>query len=320
MTRAWVRWGGAALGLGVAFTGALLLKLAGLTGPGTALIVLGLALGGAWALAGDAGGWAEGWALLRARARHLARTTPAWASFLAASALLKVPVPLWPAGFTLLGTLSTVCLALAATAWAWRAVGRRRALAATGLAVIAGLGVEVLGSRTGFPFGTYSYAGAPGVTVLGVPIIVPLGWWALTLAAAHLARGRAWLAGLLLVAWDVGLEPLMTAQGYWTWTAHTLRGVTVEGWAQPPVGLWAGAPLQNFVAWGVIGALLVLALRRVAPGLVPAVGGARGGVAAAYAVEAFFLPGGLLLLGRPLEAAVTLLVMGVSAWISWRRA
>ena len=317
--RAWVRWGGAAAGLGVAFTGALLLKLAGQAPGGAALIVAGLTLAGVSALGGDAPSWAAGPPLVRTRYQALQRTTPVWAALLAASALLKVPVPLWPEGFTLLGTLSTAFLALAATAWAGQQVGPARALIATVAATLAGLGVEVLGSRTGFPFGTYSYAGAPGLTILGVPVIVPLGWWAMTLAAAHLARGRAWLAGLLLVAWDVGLEPLMTAQGYWTWTAHTLSGVTIEGWAQDARGTWAGAPLRNFIAWGVIGAALVGALRWLAPGLVPQARAPRGGIAAAYAVEAFFLPGGLLLLGKPVEAVVTLLAMGGAAWISWRR-
>ena len=251
-------------------------------------------------------------------------------------ALLKIPVPLWPQGFALLATLSTLCLALGALAWAWERVGARAALLAA-LALLVGLGVEVLGSRTGFPFGPYRYS-PPGLSVLGVPLLVPLGWFAMTLAAGVLAGGRAWLAGLLLVAWDLGLEPLMTAQGFWTWgrPLPQLDGVTLEAWARPavpaPGAVWAGAPVQNFLAWFVVGAGLVWLFGRLAPELFGARGEREKRAASisvpsrpvpdlrlAYLIECFFLPAGLLLLGQPLAALVTLLAMGGVAWISLRR-
>ncbi len=287
------------------------------------------------------------------------RVVRPWMACVGLYALLKIPVPLWPAGFPLLATFSTVFLALGALLWAWERVGARAALLAA-LALAVGLGVEVLGSRTGFPFGPYQYS-PPGATVLGVPLLVPLGWFAMTLAAGVLARGRAWLAGLLLVAWDVGLEPLMTAQGFWTWgrALPALNGVTVEAWARPtapaPLAVWAGAPIQNFIAWFLVGAGLVWAFGRLAPALfglkgapatarvaapilVTAGGPGGGGPVAparprpapvrptlgpvgvdlrlAYLIECFFLPAGLLLLGQPLAALVTLIAMGGAAWIS----
>ncbi|WP_304524714.1 carotenoid biosynthesis protein [Deinococcus sp. KNUC1210] len=172
-----------------------------------------------------------------------------WMVLTALYALSKIPVPLWPAGFPLLGTLGTGLLFLAALSFAWERVGAARALLLAGLAFAAGLGVELLGSRTGLPFGQYSYAHAPGLLLLGVPLLVPLGWFAMTLAAALLARGKPWLTGLLLVAWDVGLEPLMTAQGFWRW--------------DDPAGLWAGAPIQNFLGWFVVGAVLAFVMREI---------------------------------------------------------
>ncbi|GGJ89525.1 carotenoid biosynthesis protein [Deinococcus aquiradiocola] len=225
-----------------------------------------------------------------------------WMVLTALYALSKIPVPLWPAGFPLLGTLGTVLLFLAGLSYAWEQVGVRAALPAL-LAFGVGLGVEVLGSRTGFPFGLYSYAGAPGPLLLGVPLLVPLGWFAMTLSAAVLARGRAWLAGLLLVAWDVGLEPLMTSRGFWSW--------------QDPAGLWAGAPLQNFLAWFVVGAALTFAFRELAPRLFTPPSPPLPSFAAAYLLETVFLPGGLLLLGAGWGACLlTLACMGAAALLA----
>ena len=263
-----------------------------------------------------------------------------WMVLTALYALSKVPVPLVSGGFPLLGTLGTVFLFGAALSYAWERIGVK-ALGLAALAFLGGLGVELLGSRTGFPFGQYSYAGAPGPLLLGVPLLVPLGWFAMTLSAALLARGRPWLTGLLLVAWDVGLEPLMTAQGFWRW--------------EDPAGVWAGAPVQNFLGWFVVGAVLAFVFREWGPELFQTSGskirnrpprlfsGMTGeqtirsevratgptstsapsfhpllsSFAAAYLLEAAFLPAGLLLLGAGwLAALLTLLCMGGAALLA----
>lgn len=315
-----LRSGLAFVALGVAFLGALLVL--GERAGGWALIALGLPFAPVLALAGDALG-VDFAGTLRRRAAALASQMRPWMWLVALYAALHVPVPLWPDAFPALALLSTGTLFAAALAYAWERVGARRALLMATLAFGVGLGVELLGSRTGFPFGQYSYATAPAPTLLTVPLLVPLGWFALTLAATLLAGGRPWLAGLLLVAWDVGLEPLMTAQSYWRWS--------------DPAPLWAGAPVQNFLGWWAVGAVLAWAFAGVAPGLF----GRRGlgwGVresrvevpvsfrpvrvepaprpdlsrltfAVAYPIEAFFLPGGLVLVGRSLEAVVTLTAM-----------
>lgn len=318
-----LRAGLACAALGVAFVGALLVTSG--RGAGWALIVCGVPLAGALALAGDALG-PEFRGVLGARSSALGAQTRPWMWWLALYVAMKVPVPLWPQGFAQLGLISTAALFASAFLFVWERENVVKALMLAGLALGVGLGVEVLGSRSGFPFGQYSYAGAPAPTLLGVPLIVPLGWFALTLAATALAGGRAWLAGLLLALWDVGLEPLMTAQGFWQW--------------HDPRPLWAGAPLQNFLGWWGVGSGLAWVFAGVAPRLFgllrdewawalpwfartlpdaalprlsllprPALSGL--GFWVAYPVEAFFLPGGLLLVGRPAEAAVTLLAMGL---------
>lgn len=295
-----LRWGLAFAMLGLAFLGALLVVRG--AGLGWGLIALGLLLSGVFALAGDALGGDFG-GTLRGRWRGLLRSTQPWQWWLALSVALKIPVPLWPEGFSLLGLLSTGALFLSALTFAAGRVGWARAGAMAALASGAGLAVELLGSQTGVPFGQYSYATSPPPTVLTVPLIVPLGWFAFTLAGLLLSGGRPWLAGLLIMLWDVGLEPLMTAQKYWLWS--------------DPHPLWAGAPVQNFLGWWAVGAAIAWGMQRLS-GERWASSGNRGPTfALAYFTEAFFLPGGLVLVGRPLEAAITLAAMSLGAALAW---
>lgn len=295
-----LRFGLAFAALGVAFLGALLVLRGAAVGWGLIAVAFPASLG--LALAGDAlgGGFAS---TLRTRWAALSAQMRPWMWWMVAYVALKIPVPLWPQGFPLLGLLSTAALCVAGWLYAAERVGARRAWAMAALSFAVGWGVELLGSRTGVPFGVYSYGTAPPPTLLTVPLLVPLGWFALTLAASLLAGGRAWLAGLLMVAWDVGLEPLMTAERYWLW--------------QDPAPLWAGAPLQNFVGWWGVGTGLAWAFTRIAPGLFRRPAGtpsprpdlSRLSFAAAYPIELFFLPGGLVLVGRYVEAGGTLVAM-----------
>ncbi|MFC4425158.1 carotenoid biosynthesis protein [Deinococcus navajonensis] len=365
-----VRWGGAALLMGLAFVGALCLR-------GESTFYLGLIL--AWAMPVLAGQWAFGGDLVLGRARlfwtavlaptvylwltdayaiadgiwqisprltvglrlgplpfeemlfflvtnllvvtglmlflhpealrRLQRARPVlkpWLGLTALYLLLKIPVPLWPAGFPLLGTLGTACLALAALTYVAGLGGWGRAVGLLALGAGAGWLIEWTGSQTGWPFGLYSYAGAPAPTLWTVPLIVPLGWFAMTVVATLLSRGRPLLAGALLAAWDVGLEPLMTSRGYWTW--------------HDPHPLWSGAPLLNFLGWWAVGAALSWAFVRLVPRLARPGSGLN--PAAVYFTELLFLPGGLVLFGQPLAAGVTfvalLLGLGLVQAVRWR--
>ncbi|RYM36302.1 carotenoid biosynthesis protein, partial [Meiothermus sp. PNK-Is4] len=236
----------------------------------------------------------------RARLSRLLRRTRLWMVPLALSALVRVPVPLWPEGFALMSLLQMSLVTLAAVLWAWEKVGPRILLMG-GAAFVLGLGVELLGSRSGFPFGLYSYASAPPPTLLGVPLIVLLGWFGMVLAAHVLAGGRPWLTGWLVVAWDLGLEALMPSQGYWVW--------------QDPHPLWYGAPLQNYLSWFAMGAFLSWIYRNLAPELPH-----ESGLAWAYRLEGLFLPMGLALFGLWPAALVCGVAMNALAWRGVRRA
>ncbi len=233
------------------------------------------------------------------RAQKLALAFKPWVGCIALFALLKIPVPLWNEGFPLLGTLSTCFLALGALLWAWQKIGPRALLLALftfGL----GLAVELLGSRTGFPFGAYSYT-APQPTLWGVPLLVPLGWWAMTLSAHVMAKGKPFWTGALLVVWDIALEPMMTAQQhYWVWNGSSL---------------YYNVPLQNFVAWFGVGVLISWLFGKFAPKLNTKDSG--GDFGWAYRLEALFLPMGLLLYGHYAAALISLVLMGgLALWHS----
>ncbi len=262
-----------------------------------------------WLLSGHAVLWV--WAMLTAAAvaqtfwlirqqEALARLEGLWLQLkpwmllLGLAVLVRVPVPLWPEVFPIIGLTQMVLISLAALWWGWERVGARILLLA-GLAFAFGLGVELLGSKTGVPFGLYTYAGAPQPTVWSVPLIVPLGWFALVLSAHVLAGGRPWRVGLLVVAWDLGLEALMPAKGYWTW--------------QDPNPFWYGAPIQNYLSWFAVGGVISWMYGWLGPQLHQ-----ERSFAWAYRLEALFIPVGLALFGLWPAAVVCGLAMNVLAW------
>lgn len=291
---------GAAAWLGVAFVGALLLRFGEAAVLGGVLAFVGVLLSLLWAFGGDLLG-RRAWSVEAPnRLAWLSQNVKPWMALVGVSALLRVPVPLWPDGFAFIATTQTVLLALAALLWAWERVGNK-ALVLFAACFVLGLAVEIAGSRTGFLFGSYDYD-PPGPKVLGVPLLVPLGWWWMTLAALASSQGRPLLAGALMVALDVGLEPLMTTYGFWSWA--------------PGGTSYYGVPWTNFLGWFVVGALLSWLILRLTPTIL----GRGTTFRAAYLVELFFLPAGLLLLGKFEAALLTLVLMGGGAWISSRAA
>lgn len=145
-------------------------------------------------------------------------------------------------------TTGILALMLACSgAEAVEARGRRGAVllaAASGLAHV----VELVGVKTGRPFGHYAYGDKLGPKVSGVPLAVGVPW-ALMARPAWVVAGlvdrrpprRIALAAGALTAWDVFVDPRMVADGYWRW---------------PGGGRYAGVPLSNFVGWLACGALV----------------------------------------------------------------
>ena len=201
-----------------------------------------------------------------------------------------IPTPLAPDAFVPLAYASTTMLVLAALVSLWGWIGAR-ALLVFAASFAFGVGIEALGERTGFPFGAYTYT-APGPSVLGVPLLVPLGWFAFTviaLAVSPVGRARLFVP-LALVAWDVGLDPLMVREGFWTF-------------AQGP---YFGVAWSNFAGWALSGFLLVNALLAIEPRLRAA---SFPDLRVVYLAQAFLIGGGLVFFGMPLAGLIAAVAM-----------
>jgi putative membrane protein len=117
------------------------------------------------------------------------------------------------------------------------------------------LSSELLGTGVGIPFGEYRYTDALGPKWFGrVPVVISLSWffmalpsYAVALAAfPRHAAPRVVMASMVLLSWDLALDPAMSrATVYWVW-------------AEP--GAYYGMPWLNLFGWYVTGLALMTAL------------------------------------------------------------
>lgn len=171
-----------------------------------------------------------------------------------ASIVAQIGWILVPAGERALVTTAVVLLfSSASVSHAWQQFGGRWTTTFALITTAFGLAIEVLGSKTGWPFGDYSYTDALQPQILDVPGIVPLAWLmmaypALVLARAVTTRWVVPLAAIGLTTWDFFLDPQMVGEGYWVWrtTSPYLPGIP-------------GIPLQNYAGW-LVGTLVLMTL------------------------------------------------------------
>lgn len=159
---------------------------------------------------------------------------------------------------------------------------------------------EVVGVRSGLPFGRYHYTAALGTGLAGAPPAMAAAWLILVAYATHLFSAlpgrraiRTTVSALWLVLVDLVLDPVASGPlGFWRWE-------------QP--GAYFGVPTANFAGWFLVG---LVAVR-----IVPDDGGASPWVlGTGLAVVGFFtviaasrgllLPGGVGLLLCVLHVAV----------------
>jgi geranylgeranyl reductase family protein len=147
------------------------------------------------------------------------------------------------------GIATAFCLLDARRRYRWRF-----ALAFCVFALVFSFAVELVGTSTGNVFGEYHYtANMPGKLFGLVPVVVPFVWFiisylAFVTAADLLPAGapllvRTAAATAFFVAYDLVADP-----------NHLYRG----GWSYPGGGAYYGIPLQNFAAWGALGAVSFL--------------------------------------------------------------
>jgi carotene biosynthesis associated membrane protein len=260
------------------------------------------------------------WQFAAAHAVLIAFSVAAFALIVGQPAPSWAPPALWSAayahGMAWTGPLYIATGFAAALAGWVAAVGVRRGLASAALVVGLALVAELVGVSTGFPFGDYGYGTTLGPRVLGiVPVVIPLSWFAMLYASLAVAarvgagpRMACVLAALGLVAWDVLMDPAMSAAfPFWSW--H-------QG------GEYHGMPLINWAGWMLTGLVLAAAALRSTGDGWRAVGTGRLPLVL-YALNGLFPFALALQRGMPgaaLAGAAAMLAFGALPWLVRLRA
>lgn len=121
----------------------------------------------------------------------------------------------------------------------------RRFITTGVIIIVGGWIVELIGTKTGFPFGEYGYSRLLRPLIAGVPLILGLNWLFLVycsfvitsyIPAANTIRALA--GALLMTGYDLLLEPFAIHTGMWTWQGNKV-------------------PLSNYIAWFVLSFLFI---------------------------------------------------------------
>lgn len=151
-------------------------------------------------------------------------------------------------------------------------LGWRRALTFFGLTAVISFGFEYVGQATGLVFGPYYYTEVLGYKLLGtIPLVIPLSYFMVIypcyIIANLLIGGRprsgagawtgvlwaAFLTAMVMTAWDLTLDPLMSGE--------------VAAWKWGVAGPFFGVPFQNFTGWVLTTFTIAAAYRLVEPRL-----------------------------------------------------
>jgi putative membrane protein len=127
--------------------------------------------------------------------------------------------------------------------------GWKRAALFLGLTFVISLLFESVGVMTGWVYGHYHYSENLGYRIFGlVPLLIPIAWFMMmypsfviadTLAPSSWKGAKRLFAvaaagGLVMTAWDIVMDPLMSRAGNWIWENG---------------GAYYHIPLQNFWGW-----------------------------------------------------------------------
>lgn len=119
------------------------------------------------------------------------------------------------------------------------------------VAFLIGMSIEILGVKTGWPFGTYTYGSVLGPKVLGVPLTIGVNWFMLSYSLGVIAHRVTkslplflLLGASLMVGMDFIIEPVAIQLDYWAW-----QGVDI--------------PLSNYLAWWVISVIILYFFHRL---------------------------------------------------------
>ncbi len=204
-------------------------------------------------------------------ATFLSGAPPAWLAQPANQRALQIGWTFGPATTVVLG-------ALAGLLHAAGRLGARRAALIFIFGFLISLSAELSGTHTGYPFGPYGYSGLLGYKIFGlVPFNIPTSWFFMLycslamcgrlLSARDDTRSKwAWaaVAGVILTAWDVSMDPAMVRTAHWTWhLTAAARQTALQRWFVSD--LFYGMPLSNWLGWLLTGTVVSRVMLAVVP-------------------------------------------------------
>jgi putative membrane protein len=196
---------------------------------------------------------------------------PAWLQTPMNQQIMRISWKFGPATCVVFG-------ALAALLHASGRLGARKALGIFAAAFTISLASELLGTGTGYPFGPYEYSGILGYKVGGlVPFNIPTSWFYMLYCSlaicgrllrarddARTKLGWAVVAGLVLTAWDVSMDPAMVRTSHWMWRLApeaeqtALQRIFVSD-------VFYGMPLSNWLGWLLTGIVVSRVMLAIVP-------------------------------------------------------
>jgi putative membrane protein len=109
-----------------------------------------------------------------------------------------------------------------------------------------GYGVEILGVKSGFPFGEYSYSEVFGWNFFEVPPLIGINWLIVIWGGHSIARtflvhknARWFVTAALAVGLDFLIEPVAIHFEFWYWES-------------------GAPPTENYIAWFVVASVMSL--------------------------------------------------------------
>ena len=117
--------------------------------------------------------------------------------------------------------------------------------------IVVSFGIEWLGVQTGEIFGVYLYGQTLRPAIGGVPISIGCAWFVMLIAATAIAQKiapkslagnpfkLAFLVALLMVCFDLLMEPAAVKLDYWTWLNDHI-------------------PLRNYLVWFGLGFIFAI--------------------------------------------------------------
>lgn len=218
----------------------------------------------------------------------VAHAVLSFGSAFAFATFLSPPLPDWlrspqnmrvyAIGYAWGGQTTVVFGALAGILHAMGRLSVSRGLTLFAVSFVVSLGAELLGTATGLPFGAYHYTQLLGYKIGGlVPFNIPTSWFYMLYASLAIcgrllpakddATSRwywAFMAALVLTAWDVSMDPAMVKTLHWVWDVPDLSDHSgfVQFFASPS---FFGMPLTNWLGWLLTGTVVARLMLQIVP-------------------------------------------------------